>query len=54
MVIFCSFDEELNTIKEAFKDICVVHNGKMLAKRKDKSVEEFQNNPDGVSVLIKW
>ena len=51
VVIFCSFDEELNTIKEAFKDICVVHNGKMLAKRKDKSVEEFQNNPD-VKVFI--
>lgn len=46
VVIFCSFDEELNTIKEAFKDICVVHNGKMLAKRKNKSVEEFQNNPN--------
>ena len=51
VVIFCSFDDELNTIKEAFKDICVVHNGKMLAKRKDKSVEEFQNNPD-VKVFI--
>ena len=51
VVIFCSFDEELNTIKEAFKGICVVHNGKMLAKRKDKSVEEFQNNPD-VKVFI--
>ena len=51
VVIFCSFDEELNTIKEAFNDICVVHNGKMLAKRKDKSVEEFQNNPD-IKVFI--
>ena len=51
VVIFCSFDEELNTIKEAFKDICVVHNGKMLAKRKDKSVEAFQNNPN-VKVFI--
>jgi SWI/SNF-related matrix-associated actin-dependent regulator 1 of chromatin subfamily A len=51
VVIFCSFDEELNTIKEAFKDICVVHNGKMLAKRKDKSVESFQNDPN-VKVFI--
>ena len=51
VVIFCSFDEELNTIKEAFKDICVVHNGKMLAKRKDKSVEAFQNDPN-VRVFI--
>ena len=51
VVIFCSFDEELNTIKEAFNGQCVVHNGKMLAKRKDKSVEEFQNNPD-IKVFI--
>ena len=46
VVIFCAFDEELNTIKEAFKDICVVHNGKMLIKRKNKSVEAFQNDPN--------
>jgi SWI/SNF-related matrix-associated actin-dependent regulator 1 of chromatin subfamily A len=51
VVIFCSFDEELNTIKEAFKGICVTHNGKMLAKKKDKSVFEFQNNPD-IKVFI--
>ena len=51
VVIFCAFDEELNTIKEAFKDICVVHNGKMLLKNKNKSVEEFQNNPN-VKVFI--
>ena len=51
VVIFCSFDEELNAIKEAFKDICVAHNGKMLAKKKNKSVEEFQNNPE-VKVFV--
>ena len=51
VVIFCSFDDELNTIKKAFKDICVVHNGKQTAKRKDKAVEEFQNNPD-IKVFI--
>lgn len=51
VVIFCSFDEELNTIKEAFKDICVVHNGKMLMKKKNQSVEEFQNNPN-IKVFI--
>jgi SWI/SNF-related matrix-associated actin-dependent regulator 1 of chromatin subfamily A len=51
VVIFCAFDEELNAIKEAFKDVCVVHNGKMLAKKKNKSVEEFQNNPE-VKVFV--
>jgi SWI/SNF-related matrix-associated actin-dependent regulator 1 of chromatin subfamily A len=51
VVIFCSFDEELNKIKEAFGDICVIHNGKMLAKKKNKSVEAFQNDPN-VKVFI--
>lgn len=46
VVIFCSFDEELNAIKNAFSDICVTHNGKMIAKKKNKSVEDFQNNPN--------
>ena len=51
VVIFCSFDDELNEIKKAFNGICVVHNGKMSAKSKNKSVEEFQNNPD-IKVFI--
>jgi SWI/SNF-related matrix-associated actin-dependent regulator 1 of chromatin subfamily A len=51
VVIFCSFDEELNRIKEAFSDICVIHNGKMLAKKKNKSVEAFQNDPN-IKVFI--
>jgi len=51
VVIFCSFDEELNRIKGAFGDICVVHNGKMLAKKKNKSVEAFQNDPN-IKVFI--
>jgi SWI/SNF-related matrix-associated actin-dependent regulator 1 of chromatin subfamily A len=46
VVIFCSFDEELKTIKDAFEGICVFHNGKINAKKKDKSVEMFQNDPD--------
>jgi SWI/SNF-related matrix-associated actin-dependent regulator 1 of chromatin subfamily A len=46
VVIFCSFDEELNTIKDAFEGICVFHNGKINIKKKDKSVELFQNDPN--------
>ena len=46
VVIFCSFDEELNTIKDAFEGICVFHNGKINIKKKDKSVEMFQNDPN--------
>lgn len=51
VVIFCSFDEELKTIQRAFDDICVIHNGKMTAKRKEKSVERFQND-ESVKVFI--
>lgn len=51
VVVFCAFDEELNTLRDEFKDICVVHNGKMLMKNKDKSVERFQNDPS-VKVFI--
>lgn len=29
VVIFCSFDSELYKIQEAFKDECVIHNGKL-------------------------
>jgi SWI/SNF-related matrix-associated actin-dependent regulator 1 of chromatin subfamily A len=51
VVIFCSFDEELNTIKEHFGKLCVVHNGKLTMKRKNDSVEKFQNDPN-VKVFI--
>lgn len=51
VVVFCSFDDEINTLKEEFGDITVKHNGKMTTKYKDKSVESFQNNPD-IKVFI--
>lgn len=51
VVIFCSFDEELNTIKEHFGKLCVVHNGKLTMKRKNDSVEKFQNDPN-IKVFI--
>lgn len=51
VVVFCSFDDEINTLKEEFGDIAVKHNGKMTTKYKDKSVESFQNNPD-IKVFI--
>ncbi len=46
VIIFCTFDEELSTLKEAFKDICVIHNGKMLPKKKNESVVRFQTDPE--------
>lgn len=45
IIIFTSFDEELNTLAEAFGEMCVVHNGKMTIKKKDESVELFQHDP---------
>lgn len=51
VVVFCTFDEELNTIKEAFKDVCVVHNGKLTSKKKNESVESFRND-ENVKVFI--
>lgn len=51
VVIFCSFDDELKTIKEHFGNICVVHNGKLTMKKKNDSVERFQNDPN-IKVFI--
>lgn len=51
VVVFCSFDDELYTLQELFKDCCVIHNGKLTKKKKDKAVDEFQNNPD-IKVFI--
>ena len=51
VVVFCSFDDELNSIKNEFSDICVVHNGKMTPKKKNESVERFQND-DSVKLFI--
>ena len=46
VVVFCSFDSELYKIQEAFKDECVIHNGKLNGIKKQKSVDSFQNDPN--------
>ena len=51
VIIFCSFDEEILKLKEEFGDICVIHNGKITLKKKDKAVEAFQND-NNVKVFI--
>lgn len=51
VVVFCCFDKELYAIYEAFKDIAVYHNGKLSMTNKEKSVTEFQNNPN-VKVFV--
>lgn len=51
VVIFCAFDKELYTIQEAFKDICVIHNGKLNGTEKQKAVDSFQNDSN-VKVFV--
>jgi SWI/SNF-related matrix-associated actin-dependent regulator 1 of chromatin subfamily A len=51
VIVFCSFDNEIRQLKEHFGDSAVIHNGKQTAKKKDKAVEAFQNDPN-VKVFI--
>lgn len=49
--IVCCYDEELYKLSEYFQDKCVIYNGKMSSKQKDKSVEEFNNN-ENIRIII--
>ena len=51
IIIACCFDNELYTLQKHFGKKCVVYNGKMSNKEKDKSVYEFTNNND-IKVFI--
>ena len=46
VVIACCYDEELYTLKEYYGDKCVIYNGKISAKDKDKNIEKFTNDPN--------
>ena len=51
VVIACCYDEELYTLKDYYGDKCVIYNGKISAKDKDKNIEKFTNDPN-VMVFI--
>lgn len=51
VIIFTSFTDELNELADYFGKICVTHNGPMNDKEKQKSVDQFQNNPN-IKVFI--
>ena len=51
VVIGCCYDEELYRLKEYYGDKCVVYNGKMSSKEKDKAQEQFMTNPE-VKILV--
>jgi len=45
VIIVCNFTSEINTFKEYYGKKCVVYDGKMTPKQKDKSEKEFMENP---------
>ena len=45
VIIFCAFDKEIYALQEHFGDKCVVHNGKITIKQKDKVLDRFNNDP---------
>ena len=51
VVIFCAYDNEIKKFREEFGDIAVYHNGKLTEKRKNKAVENFQND-NSIKVFI--
>lgn len=51
VVVFCSFDNEINKFREIFGNKCVYHNGKLSEKQKKEAVEKFQGD-DNIKVFI--
>ena len=51
VVIACCFDEELNSLREYYKDKCVIYNGKMGSKEKDAAKDKFMTD-DNCMVFI--
>lgn len=45
VIIFCTYKEEMELLKKHYGSKCVLHNGEMTTKQKDKSVSEFMENP---------
>lgn len=45
VIIVCTFQEEIDLLKEHYGNKAVIYNGKMNSKAKDKAVDEFMNNP---------
>lgn len=45
VIIFTSFNQEQEKLKDYFGKLCVIHNGSMSTLEKQKSIDEFQNNP---------
>lgn len=48
VIIICCYDEELYTLQDYYRDYCVIYNGKMGPKEKDKAKKEFTENPQKI------
>ena len=46
IVIACCYDDELYTLRDYFKDKCVIYNGKMSLKDKDEAIKKFNSDPN--------
>ena len=44
VVIACCFDEELYSLRDYYKDKCIIYNGKMSVKDKDAAKYKFLND----------
>ena len=44
VIIFCCYDEELYLLRDYFKDVCVIYNGKVSPKEKDNAVKKFMTD----------
>jgi SWI/SNF-related matrix-associated actin-dependent regulator 1 of chromatin subfamily A len=45
IIVFTVFTDSLKALKKEFGDLAVCHNGELSDKEKQKSIDEFQNNP---------
>lgn len=46
IVIACCYDDELYTLRDYFKEKCVIYNGKMSLKEKDEAIKKFNSDPN--------
>ena len=46
IVIACCYDDELYSLRDYFKDKCVIYNGKMSLKEKDEAIKKFNTDPN--------
>ena len=51
VIIACCYDEELYTLRDYYKDICVIYNGKITSKEKDEAKIKFMTD-DSCKVFI--